>query len=329
MRILVTGGCGFIGSTFVDEMLATGHELTVLDNMSTGREPFSDRARRNPRYVIRRADLLDTAVVDDVMRGQDAVVHLAANADVRFGWEQPRKDYEQNVVATHNVLESMRRGGVRRILFSSTGSVYGEAKVIPTPEDAPFPTQTSLYGASKASAEALIAAYSEAGHVSATIFRFVSILGPRYTHGHVFDFVAQLRNDPSRLRILGDGTQRKSYLHVDDCVAAIANRLPHDPGLEVLNLGVDNYCTVRDSVGWITGRMGLEPELDFQGGDRGWVGDNPFILLDTTRMKALGWEPSVTIRAAVEATVDWLVANPWVFSREAATLEPPNKEYDS
>jgi len=212
----------------------------------------------------------------------------------------------------------MRETGVRRILFSSTGSIYGETQTIPTPEDAPFPVQTSLYGASKAAAEGYLGAYAEAGELSVTIFRFVSILGPRYTHGHVIDFVAQLRADPTSLPVLGDGTQRKSYLDVSDCVRALMSRLEHTPGFEVFNLGIDNYCTVRDSIGWITARLGVAPELKFAGGDRGWVGDNPFIFLDTSRIRATGWAPNFTIKEAIERTVDHLVANEWLLDARAA-----------
>jgi UDP-glucose 4-epimerase len=168
-------------------------------------------------------------------------------------------------------------------------------------------------------AEGLIAAYAHAGHLSATIFRFVSILGPRYTHGHVIDFVARLSKDPSRLPVLGDGTQRKSYLYVDDCIAAIKLRLATDPGLEVLNLGTDEFCKIADSARWIADRLGLSPTFEYSGGDRGWVGDNPFIFLDTAAMRTLGWAPKRTIRGAVEATVDWLVEHPDVLDAAITT----------
>jgi len=285
-----------------------------LDNFSTGKREFLAGTTGDDEIDILEGDLLDMSFVEPAIAGVDAVVHLAANADVRFGWNHPRRDIEQNVIATQNILEAMRLHSVRRIMFSSTGSVYGESKTIPTPENAPFPTQTSLYGASKSAAEGLISAYAEAGVISASIFRFVSILGPRYTHGHVIDFVAQLTRDPSRLRVLGDGQQRKSYLHVSDCVGAIALRLNADPGLEVLNLGANEYCRVNDSIGWITDRLGLSPVISHTGGDRGWIGDNPFIFLDTTRMQSLGWKPAYTIRQAVEETVDWIRGNQWILS---------------
>jgi UDP-glucose 4-epimerase len=207
----------------------------------------------------------------------------------------------------------MRRSGVKKIAFSSTGSVYGEAKVFPTPEDAPFPVQTSLYGAAKVAGEALVSAFCEGFGFQAWIFRFVSILGPRYSHGHVFDFYKSLRADPARLHILGDGKQRKSYLYVDDCVDAILVALERaKEKVNVLNLGTDEYCQVNDSVGWITEALGVAPERTYSGGERGWIGDNPFILLDCSRVRALGWKPKLTIREGILRTLRYLQENPWL-----------------
>jgi UDP-glucose 4-epimerase len=319
MRYVVTGAAGFIGSHVCDALLDADNTVVGVDNLTTGQLPFLERASTFDTFSLQQLDLVDAGTrLNDCIEGADAVVHLAANADVRYGWDAPRRDLEQNVVATLNVLEAMRATGVRRILFSSTGSIYGETQTIPTPEDAPFPVQTSLYGASKAAAEGFLGAYAEAGELSVTIFRFVSILGPRYTHGHVIDFVAQLRADPTSLPVLGDGTQRKSYLDVSDCVRALTSRLAHAPDFEVFNLGSDNYCTVRDSIGWITERLGVTPELKFAGGDRGWVGDNPFIFLDTSRIRATGWAPNHTIKEAIERTVDHLMANDWLLAAHAA-----------
>jgi UDP-glucose 4-epimerase len=315
----VTGGAGFIGSNLVDGLLARGDSVTVLDNLTTGRKEFLTAAWDRPGFEFVHLDLLhDAGLLPELFEGADAVVHLAANADVRHGWAAPRRDLEQNVLVTLNVLDAMAVARARRLVFASTGSVYGEARTIPTPETAPFPVQTSLYGASKASAEHFIAAHCEAGRVSATAFRFVSILGPRYTHGHVIDFVAQLTRDPTRLRVLGDGTQRKSYLDVTDCVAAMLATIGDDPGFEVFNLGVDDFCAVTDSVGWIVDRLGLQPSIEFAGGRQGWLGDNPFIFLDTTKIRATGWSPRLGIREAVERTVDYLVDNRWLLEQHGS-----------
>jgi UDP-glucose 4-epimerase len=204
----------------------------------------------------------------------------------------------------------MRLTGVKRLLFSSTGSIYGEAVLTPTPETCRSSPQTSLYGASKAAAEAYIEAYVEGAGLSGTIFRFVSILGPRYTHGHVIDFVRKLRRDPTRLEILGDGRQRKSYLDVSDCVRAMIAQLGQEHALETFNLGTDQYCSVDESAAWISRRLGVTPEFVHGDGDRGWIGDNPFIFLDTSKICATGWRPRFTIREAVERTVDYLSAHP-------------------
>jgi UDP-glucose 4-epimerase len=207
----------------------------------------------------------------------------------------------------------MRANGVRRIVFSSTGSIYGEPAVFPTPEDAPFPMQTSLYGAAKLAGEALIQAYCEGFGFQGYIFRFVSILGERYSHGHIVDFYKQLREHPSELRVLGDGRQRKSYLYVQDCLDAIACALQHATAkVNIFNLGTDEHCQVNDSIGWITGELGLAPVLSYTGGERGWIGDSPFIFLDCTRIRALGWTPRLSIREGVSRTLRYLQGNDWL-----------------
>lgn len=313
-QMFVTGCAGFIGSNLVDRLLAIGHKVRGIDNFSSGQEQFLARARGNERFSLIRGDVLDPALLRESMRGCDVVFHLAANADVRFGTEQPRKDLEQNTVATYNVLEAMRATGVKHIAFSSTGSVYGEAAVIPTPEDAPFPIQTSLYGASKLAGEGSIAAYCEGFGFRSCIFRFVSILGERYTHGHVFDFYKQLKADPTQLRVLGNGKQRKSYLYVQDCIDAILLAMDRaGDKVSIFNLGVDAYCEVNDSIAWICEVLGVRPRIEYSGGDRGWIGDNPFVFLDAAKMRALGWSPKLGIREGVVNTVEFLKANEWVF----------------
>ena len=318
MKCLVTGGAGFIGSHLVDRLLAESHTVMAYDNLSTGHARFLDQVRTCAQFSLVMGDVLDEVRLAEAMRGADIVFHLAANADVRFGTQHPGKDLEQNTLGTFHVLEAMRKTGTRRIAFASTGSVYGEAEVIPTPEHAPFPVQTSLYGASKLAGEALIQAYCSGFGFQAYIFRFVSMLGERYTHGHVFDFYKQLCQNPQVLHVLGDGQQRKSYLHVQDCISAMLLALARatEP-VNIFNLGTDAYCRVTDSIGWISAHLGLNPQLAFAGGARGWVGDNPFIFLDCARMRALGWQPQLSIQQGVVRTVDYLRANPWVLEIEA------------
>ena len=315
-RAFVTGAAGFIGSNLVDRLLDAGRSVVGYDNFSTGQPDFLADAKRRPDFTLVEGDVLDAEKLTQAMAGADVVFHLAANADVRFGLEHPRKDLEQNTIATFNVLEAMRASGVRDIVFSSTGSVYGEAVAVPTPEDAAFPVQTSLYGASKLAGEGLIAAYCEGYGMRGFIFRFVSILGERYTHGHVFDFYKKLRADPTRLAVLGDGHQRKSYLYVQDCIDAMFTALERATGsVNIFNLGTDAYCEVNDSIGWITAHLGVSPKIDYAGGERGWIGDNPFIFLDTKRIMALGWQPKLSIREGIVRTLEWLTSNTWVLER--------------
>lgn len=313
-RYIVTGCAGFIGSNLVDRLLANGHHVTGIDNFTTGQRRFLDGALAHAAFRLVEIDLLDLDNLKQAFAGGDAVFHLAANADVRFGTDHPRKDLEQNTIATYNVLEAMRANGIKKIAFSSTGSVYGESPVVPTPEDGPFPVQTSLYGASKAAGEGLISAYCEGFGFQSWIFRFVSILGERYTHGHVFDFYQKLKADPTRLPVLGNGKQRKSYLYVQDCIDAILLAMDKAKDkVNIFNLGVDGYCEVNDSIGWICEELGVKPKLEYSGGDRGWIGDNPFIFLETKKIQSLGWRPKFGIRDGVIKTVEYLRANEWVF----------------
>ncbi len=313
MHVFVTGGAGFIGSNLVDRLLPAGHTVIAYDNFSTGQERFLEQARRSPNFNLVRGDTLDAGSLTQAMRGAEFVFHLAANADVRFGTQHPRKDLEQNTIAAFNVLEAMRANDVRRIAFSSTGSVYGEPKVFPTPETAPFPIQTSLYGASKLAGEALIQAYCEGYGFQGYIFRFVSILGERYTHGHVFDFYKSLRTNPRHLRVLGNGRQRKSYLYVQDCIDAmlLATEKAQDK-VNIFNLGTNEYCEVNESIRWITEHLRLTPKLTYTGGERGWVGDSPFIFLDCSKIHSLGWTPKLSIREGIVRTLAYLQSNPGV-----------------
>ncbi len=313
MSLIITGCAGFIGSNIVDRFLKLGYKVVGIDNLSTGQYGFLEGALRDSHFKFINLDLLNLDGLKLAFTGGDTVIHLAANADVRFGTHHPGRDLEQNTFGTYNVLEAMRVNGIKRIAFASTGSVYGDAKLIPTPEDVGFPIQTSLYGASKAAGEGLISAYCEGFAIQAWIFRFVSILGERYSHGHIFDFYQKLKVDSSQLSVLGNGRQRKSYLYVQDCIDAILIAMDKaQDKVNIFNLGVDGYCELNDSINWICESLGVNPRLEYSGGDRGWVGDNPFIYLDTTRIQALGWTPKHTIKEGVLKTVQYLKDNEWV-----------------
>lgn len=316
MNFLITGAAGFIGSNLVDRLIEAGHHVVGYDNFSTGQEVFLEQVHTSPCFKLIRGDTLDLPALTAAMQGIDFVFHLAANADVRFGTQRPRKDLEQNIIATFNVLEAMRANSVRRIGFSSTASIYGEPRVFPTPENAPFPVQTSLYGASKLASEGLIQAYCEGFGFQGYIFRFVSIMGERYTHGHVFDFYKNLLRDPSKLNVLGDGRQRKSYLYVQDCIDAMICVIEKaQEKVNIFNLGTDEYCEVNNSIGWICEHLKLNPQIIYAGGVRGWIGDNPFIFLDTAKVRALGWKPKLTIQQGIIKTLEYLQNNQWILER--------------
>ncbi len=317
--VFITGVAGFIGSNLADRLLAEGKKVVGWDNFSTGQNQFLEGALKNSNFTLIKGDNLDLPALTKAMAGCDLVFHLAANADVRFGLDHPFKDLQQNTVATFNVLEAMRANGIKRIAFSSTGSVYGEAETIPTPENAPFPVQTSLYAASKLAGEGMIASYCEGYKFEGYVFRFVSILGERYTHGHVFDFYRQLLEHPDHLKVLGDGSQRKSYLYVQDCVNAMLHVINQETakkakhGVEIYNLGTDEYVEVNDSIRFICSTLNLKPKLEYAGGKRGWVGDNPFIFLDTKKIRATGWKPALSIEQGVGKTLQWLQQNQWMY----------------
>ena len=320
-RVCITGGAGFIGSNLADRLSAKGIEVVIVDDFRTGWREFLAGALRRDGVTLMEGDVLDTALLERAVAGCDWVFHLQANADVRHGLDHPRRDLEQNTIATSGVLEAMRAQGVKRIAFASTGSVYGEPEVFPTPEDAPFPVQTSLYAASKLAGEGLIQAYACGYGFTGGICRFVSILGERYTHGHVFDFYCALKRDPTRLRVLGDGRQEKSYLYVGDCISAILSateRHREEPGAHVYNLGTQETVVVDDSVRIITEHLGLTPEIEHTGGERGWTGDSPLIHLDTTRIRTLGWQPELTIEQGVVRTLQWLQDNEYVWRERVA-----------
>jgi UDP-glucose 4-epimerase len=310
MKAFITGGAGFIGSNLADKLLQQGHTVVVYDNFSTGQRQFIEHNRENKKYRLIEADVLDQSVLTKAMMDSDMVFHFQANADVRGGIKNTHIDVEQNITGTHNVLEAMKIHGIKRIAFASSATVYGEPEKIPTPEDA-APIQTSLYGASKYAAEALIQAYCEYFDMQSWIFRFVSFMGPRYTHGVIFDFMQKLKKHPSNLEILGDGSQRKSYLHVNDGINAIllAIKKAHKKN-NIFNLGNKEWINVTDLADIVCDTLRLSNvKYEFSGGIRGWKGDTPFVHLDISKIKAMGWEPEFSIKDTIVATVKYLSNN--------------------
>ena len=311
MKILITGVAGFIGSNLNDLLLEKGHSIVGIDNFSTGKIEFLSKSINLKNFNLIKNDISALDINDPIFKNIDVIIHLAANADVKDGPKHPKKDLQENTINTSIMLELARLNGIKKFIFSSTGSVYGEHAEVPTKEDSAFPIQTSLYGASKLAGEGLITAYSFAYGIESYIFRFVSILGERYTHGHVVDFFKKLNKDSTFLEILGDGTQTKSYLHVKDCISALQKAIENknNPNLiNIFNIGTPETITVTDSAKLIASRLGLNPEFRYSGGNKGWIGDNPLISLSCERIKReLGWEPVFSIKQSLLDTVDYLL----------------------
>ena len=306
MRILVTGAAGFIASNLIPRLLARGDEILGIDNFFLGKRAY---VVSHPRFAFHELDLLDLeAVVRLVAEFKpDRVWHLAANSDISYGTKYTDFDLKGGTLVTYNVLESMRRANIGEIVFSSSGAVYGEPTVMPTPEDYGPIFPISLYAASKVACETLITAYAHNYDIRAWIYRFGNIVGPNPTHGVIHDFVLRLRDEPTKLVVLGDGTQSKPYVYVDDCLDGMEFGAAHARGLvNCYNLAVDDQTSVREIADWTIEAMGIDrAKIDVQYGDspRGWRGDVPQVQLDTRRMTALGWRPKLSSREAVRRTI--------------------------
>jgi UDP-glucose 4-epimerase len=313
MKVLVTGGAGFIGSHLVDYLIDGGGEVRVIDDLSAGSLGNLRRWESDPRLSFVKGDLLDPEAVIGALDGCGAVYHLAANPEVRASRASPEDHFRQNVEATYRLLEAVRRvGGVELLVFASSSTVYGEADVVPTPEDYGPLKPISHYGASKLAAEALVSAYASMYGFRAVIFRLANIVGPRSGHGVVYDFVEKLRADPRRLEVLGDGSQSKSYLYVDGCVRGmVLGTEEARPGVEVFNLGSDDRVSVMEIVGIVIEEMGVDGcEVLLTGGvdgGRGWEGDVKVMQLDSSRLRSLGWRPKLSSLEAVRETAHALV----------------------
>jgi UDP-glucose 4-epimerase len=310
MRAFITGGAGFIGSNLADRLLAEGHDVTVIDNFSTGQKIFIEHNLNKLGYRLIEGDVLDLPLLIKSMQHCDFVFHFQANADVKGGIENTYIDLEQNTIGTHNVLESIRINNIKKIAFASSATVYGEPDLVPTPETI-APVQTSLYGASKYAAEAMIQAYCEYFDITSWIFRFVSFMGPRYSHGVIFDFLKKLKENPLTLNILGDGKQRKSYLHVQDGVDAILLAInKSQEKSNIFNLGNKEWINVVDLANLVCATAGFDKvNYTFSGGIRGWKGDTPFVHLDIKKITSLGWSPRHSVEETIIDTVHYLQKN--------------------
>ena len=308
MRYFVTGGAGFIGSHLVDRLIHQG-EVTVYDNLSSGKIEFVSQHFGKPNFVFIQKDLLDLEDLKEAMKGHTIVFHLAANPDARLGIEDTTLDLKQETLVTYNVLEAMRENGIKKIVFSSSGTIYGETPVIPLPEEYGPVLPISLYGAGKLACEGLISAFCHTFEMQSWIFRFSNIIGPRGTHGVIFDFIHKLKENPEELEILGDGTQEKPYLSVEDCVEGILFGLKNSSEkVNLYNLGCESTTDVKTIAKMVTEQMGLEKvRFKYTGGDRGWKGDVPQVRFNIEKIKKIGWKPTLSSDQAVLSTIKSLI----------------------
>jgi len=306
--VVVTGGAGAIGSALVRALLGRASEVRVIDNLSGGRREHLPASSESTKVTLTVADLKDPPSYADVFRGASTVWHLATNPDVRRGAKEPRLDLEEGTIVTSNVLEAARRYDVPRVAFSSSSVVYGLPTVLPTPEEYGPLEPESLYGAAKLAAEGLFTAYAHSFGLTVHIFRFANIIGPNMTHSILPDFFEKLRRDPTRLEVLGDGRQSKSYLRTEDCVAGmlLATDRANDR-VNLFNLGNVDQITPREIAEKVIAAHGGRARIEYTGGERGWVGDVPVQLLSIRRIQALGWQPRWTSAGAVDRTIEEMV----------------------
>lgn len=310
----IIGGAGFIGSHFTDALLASAktRRVTIFDNFSSGREWHYEAHLGDRRFSVVRADASDVSALTATMEGHDWVIHLASNADIAAAAERPEVDFYRGTLLTNNVVEAMRRAGLRRLLYASGSGVYGDAGERVVPEDYAPMVPISTYGASKLASESLIASYCAMFSIHACALRFGNVVGARQTHGVGFDFLRSLSSTPKRLRILGDGRQSKPYIHVSDVVdAALCAAMKATAPFSVFNVATDDAVTVTEIADLAVEVMGLEdkPAFDYTGGPRGWRGDVPVVRLDSTRMHSLGWFPKRNSRDAVRQSLKELIAD--------------------
>jgi UDP-glucose 4-epimerase len=313
-RFIIVGGAGFIGSHFTDYFLADAatEKVTLYDNFSSGREWHYEQHKGDPRLHVVRANVRDVEALAKAMEGHDAAIHLASNPDIARAASEPEIDFYEGTLLTNNVVEAMRRSGVRRLMYASGSGVYGDLGEMEGQEDHGPLIPVSTYGASKLAGECLLSSYSYMFGLSGCAFRFGNVVGPRQTHGVGFDFTRRLIKDPTQLSILGDGTQSKSYIHVTDVVAAVMKAYRECPkDFEAYNVATGDYITVTEIAELAVECIGLaqKPRFEYSGGNRGWKGDVPVVRLNTDRIKSLGWRCQHSTREALRKSLLSLVVD--------------------
>lgn len=305
MRYFVTGGAGFIGSNLCARLLQAGNRIVIYDNFSNGKRQFIQAISSHARVQVVEGDVLNLGSLAQALEGSDWVIHLAANADIAASANQTDLDLRQTVLATFNVLEAMRLNGVRRIVYSSGSGVYGDVGPVATAEDYGPLLPVSMYGATKLGAEALISAFCHLFDWQAYIFRFANVVGPHQTHGVGYDFISKLRQDPTHLQILGDGNQSKSYLDVEDAIAAMLQAAERAMSrVSIYNVGTGDYITVRRIAEIVVEEMALpNVRFEFGGTPFGWKGDVPIVRINDDKIRRLGWRPKCGSEEAIRRSV--------------------------
>ena len=305
MKAFVSGGAGFIGSNLVDILMEKGHQVTVYDNLSSGKEEFISQHFGKDGFTFIEEDLSDIEKLKNAMKGFEHVFHFAANPDIARGMVETDLDLREGTILTHNILEAMRVNNVRGIIYSSGSGVYGDVGATATPEDYGPLLPISMYGASKLACEAMISAFCHMFDMQAWIFRFANVVGGRQTHGVCLDFIRKLKKNPQELEILGDGTQSKSYIHIKDCLEAIflITQKAREK-VNVYNVATDDYIDVTSIANLVVEEMGLKNvQYKYTGGDRGWKGDVPQVRFDLNKLHKLGWRAHYTSSEAVRLSV--------------------------
>jgi UDP-glucose 4-epimerase len=316
-RYLITGCCGFIGSNLALRLLEEGNFVIGIDRLLSRYTDTINQLKQYKNFMLHDIDLsldqlhlINTRILPQI----DMVFHLAANADVRFSSEYPEKDLQDGIVATYNLLRWIKDLDIKNIAYASTSAIYGDATVIPTPETY-FPIQTSFYGASKLSGEALIQAHCAAYGAKSWIFRFSSITGPKYSHGFIYNFYRKLKENPNELYVHGGQDQQKTYLDVEDCVDAMLTIVNStNEKVNIFNLGNTETCTLVESIPIITNFMQVDPVITWSGNEVGWIGDSKINNLDISKLSSLGWTPKYTIQQTILRTLNWLENNQWILS---------------
>lgn len=306
MRTLITGGTGFIGRNLIEFLQKEEDEIVVLDDYSSSNKLRSEEFKA---VKFQNIDLTDTRVSKNrVFKDVDRIIHLAANVDNRFSWENPHTSLKSNIDATLNIALAARNFNIPKIVYASTGTIYGDNVNPPFLEEVESSRQSTLYGATKYAAEGILSVFATHYGINVKTFRFVGVLGPHSSHGHLYDFVRKLKANPNHLQVLGNGYQKKAYIHVSDLIQGVLT-IDSPEVFDVFNLGRPDFSTVRDSVRWLTEEWGISPQVSYEDSDRGWVGDNPFLQLDVSKALSTGWSPLHTIEDAVKLTSRWLIDN--------------------